>query len=81
MLCEQELYGDDIDGKRGVILTHAVLEESDTEDIKAQLEMMYEPGISVYTITLYCHMYETEHEFEANINDYFTPTELKELPT
>lgn len=79
MQCYQELYGADADGNRGVIITNAELEPSDSEEIRAQLEMMYEPGISIYYIYLWCEQFDTEHEFEVDINDYFTPEEIKGL--
>jgi len=79
MLCYQELYGQDADGYRGTLLTNAEITSDDTDDIKAQLEMMYHPGQELYTISLYCHQYDTEHEFEVSINDYLTPEEIKGL--
>lgn len=79
MICYQELYGADADGNRGVIITNAELDSSDDDEIRAQLNDRYEPGIDEYTVVLYCHKFDTEHEFEVDINDYFTPTELKAL--
>ena len=79
MQCYQELYGSDADGNRGVIITNAELESSDSDEIKYQLEMMYKPGVSTYTIFLYSHKFDTEHEFEVDINDYLTPEEIKGL--
>ena len=79
MHCYQELYGSDIDGNRGTLLINAEIEPSDSEEIRAQLEMMYEPGVSIYTIFLYSHQFDSEHEFEVDINDYLTPEEIKGL--
>ena len=79
MQCYQELYGADADGNRGVVITNAEIASDDTDDIKAQLEMMYHPGQALYTISLYCHQYDTEHEFEVDINDYLTPEKIKGL--
>lgn len=79
MHCYQELYGADIDGNRGQLVTYAEIEPSDSDEIKYQLEMMYEPGVSIYTISLYSHQFDTEHEFEVDINDYLTPEEIKGL--
>lgn len=79
MQCYQELYGSDIDGNRGTLLINAEIEPSDSEEIRAQLEMMYEPGVSIYTIFLYSHQFDTEHEFEVDIYDYLTPEEIKGL--
>ena len=79
MLCYKELYGQDIDGNRGTLLINAEITEDDTDDIVAQLKMMYYPGVDNYTITLYCHQYDTEHEFEVDINEYLTSEEIKGL--
>ena len=79
MHCYQELYGSDADGNRGVIITNAELEPSDSEEIRAQLEMMYYPGQDIYTVVLYSHQFDTEHEFEVDINDYLTPEEITGL--
>lgn len=79
MQCYQELYGSDIDGNRGTLLINAEIEPSDSDEIKYQLEMMYEPDISIYYIYLWCEQFDTEHEFEVDINDYLTPEELKGL--
>ena len=79
MQCYQELYGSDIDGNRGTLLINAELEPSDSDEIKYQLEMMYEPGISIYYIYLWCEQFDTEHEFKVDINDYLTPEEIKGL--
>ena len=79
MQCYQELYGSDIDGNRGTLLINAELEPSDSDEIKYQLEMMYEPGISIYYIYLWCEQFDTEHEFEVDINYYLTPEEIKGL--
>ena len=79
MLVYPEIYGQDIDGNRGQIHYNAELQESDNDEIRAQLELMYEPGQVLYVISLYCHQYDSEHEFEININDYLTPKEIKGL--
>ena len=79
MIIYKENYGADADGNRGTIMYSAEIEPSDADDIIAQLEMMYHPGVDVYTIALYDHMNDMEHEFEVDINDYLTPTEIKGL--
>lgn len=79
MNCYQEIYGSDADGNRGQLITNCEIDSDDTEDIKAQLEMMHYPGTELYTISLYSHQFDTEHEFEVNINDYLTPEEIKGL--
>lgn len=79
MHCYQELYGSDIDGNRGTLLINAEIESSDSDEIRAQLEMMYEPGVSIYSIFLWCEQFDTEYEFEVDINDYLTPEEIKGL--
>ena len=79
MLVYPEIYGADADNNRGQLVTYAEIEPSDSDEIKYQLEMMYEPGVSTYTIFLYSHQFETEHEFEVDINDYLTPEEIKGL--
>lgn len=79
MHCYRELYGSDIDGNRGTLLINAEIEPSDSDEIRAQLEMMYEPGVSIYNIFLWCEQFDTEHEFEVDINDYLTPEEIKGL--
>lgn len=79
MVCYKELYGADADGNRGMTIINAEIEESDSDEIRTQLEMMHEPGIDNYTITLYCDMFDTNHEFEVDINEYFTPTEIRNM--
>lgn len=78
MLCYQELYGADRDGNRGVIITNAELEPSDSDEIREQLLDRYEPGINLYTVTLYCEQFDTEHEFEVDARDYLEPHEMKD---
>ena len=79
MLVYPEIYGADADNNRGQLVTYAEIEPSDSDEIKYQLEMMYEPDISIYSIFLYSHQFDTEHEFEVDINDYLTPEEIKGL--
>lgn len=79
MICYQELYGCDADGNRGQVITWADLEPSDDDDIREEIINQYEPGKVDYTVTLYCHQYDTEHEFEVSVFDYFTKYELEEL--
>lgn len=76
---KEPYYGADADGNRGVSVLNAEIEPSDAEEIKAQLEMMYDPEEILYTIFLYDHTNEIDHEFEVNINDYLTPIEIKGL--
>ena len=77
MQCYRTIENQDADGNRGQLVTYAEIEPSDSDDIRAQLEMMYYPGVDIYTISLYCHQFDTEHEFEVDINDYLTPEEIK----
>ena len=79
MQCYKTIENQDADGNRGQLVTYAEIEPSDSDDIRAQLEMMYYPGVDIYTISLYCHQFDTEHEFEVDINDYLTPEEIKGL--
>ena len=79
MQCYRTIENQDADGNRGQLVTYAEIEPSDSDDIRAQLEMMYYPGVDIYTISLYCHQFDTEHEFEVDINDYLTPEEIKGL--
>jgi len=79
MLVYSEIEYQDIDGNRGTVMYSAEIEPSDSADIKAQLEMLYDPEETLYTIFLYDHMSDREHEFEVDINDYLTPTEIKGL--
>ena len=79
MQCYKTIENQDADGNRGQLVTYAEIEPSDSDEIKYQLEMMYEPGISIYTVFLYSHQFDTEHEFEVDINDYLTPEEIKGL--
>ena len=79
MICYQELYVSDADGNRGMYIINAELEPSDAEEIRNQIECMFDPDKQLYTIFIYCDLYDTEHEFEVNINDYFTPTEIKDM--
>lgn len=79
MVTYTELYGQDIDGNRGQLQYCGEIEPSDRDEIRAQLEFMYEPNQTIYNIFLYDHMHDCEIEFEVNINDYFTYDELKEL--
>jgi hypothetical protein len=79
MLCYQELYGADADGNRGQLITWADIEPSDSEDIRQQILEQYQPDSNKYTIVLYCHQFDTEHEFDVLASDYFILTELEEL--
>ena len=79
MHCYRTIENQDADGNRGQLVTYAEIEPSDSDEIKYQLEMMYKPGVSIYTIFLYSHQFDTEHEFEVDINDYLTPEEIKGL--
>ena len=79
MQCYRTIENQDADGNRGQLVTYAEIEPSDSDEIKYQLEMMYEPSISIYYIHLWCEQFDTEHEFEVDINDYLTPEEIKGL--
>ena len=79
MQCYRTIENQDADGNRGQLVTYAEIEPSDSDEIKYQLEMMYEPDISIYYIHLWCEQFDTEHEFEVDINDYLTPEEIKGL--
>ena len=79
MLVYTEIYGQDIDGNRGQLQYCGELEPSDRDEVRAQLEFMYEPGRNDYTIYLYAEQHEVEIEFDVLASDYFTYDELKEL--
>ena len=79
MLVYPEIYGADADNRRGQIHYNAELQESDNDEIRAQLEFMYEPGRNEYTIFIYAEQHEVEIEFDVLASDYFTYDELKEL--
>jgi hypothetical protein len=78
MLVYPEIYGADADNRRGQIQYNAELQESDNDEIRAQLEFMYEPGVNNYTVFLYDEQHDREFEFEVLASDYLTPEELKE---
>ena len=79
MLVYTEIYGVDADGNRGQLQYCGELEPSDRDEIRAQLEFMYEPGRNEYTIFIYAEQYDIEIEFEVDINDHLTPEEIKGL--
>ena len=79
MICYSEIYGADADNRRGQLQYCVKLEPSDRDEIRAQLEFMYEPGRNEYTIYLYAEQHDIEIEFDVLASDYFTYNELKEL--
>lgn len=79
MLVYPEIYGADADNNRGQLQYCGELEPSDRDEIRAQLEFMYEPGRNEYTIYLYAEQHEVEIEFNVLASDYFNCDELKEL--
>ena len=79
MLVYTEIYGVDADGNRGQLQYCGELEPSDRDEVRAQLEFMYEPGRNEYTIYLYSEQHDIEIEFDVLASDYFTYAELKEL--
>ena len=79
MIVYTEIYGADADNRRGQLQYCGELEPSDSDEIRAQLEFMYEPGRNDYTIYLYAKQHEVEIEFDVLASDYFTYDELKEL--
>ena len=79
MLDYTEIYGADADGNRGQLQYCGELAPSDRDEIRAQLEFMYEPGRNEYTIYLYAEQHDIEIEFDVLASDYFTYAELKEL--
>ncbi len=79
MLVYSEIYGVDADGNRGQLQYCGELEPSDRDEIRAQLESMYEPGRNEYTIYLYSEQHDIEIKFDVLASDYFTYDELKEL--
>lgn len=79
MLVYSEIYGADADNNRGQLHYCGELEPSDRDEVRAQLEFMYEPGRNEYTIFIYAEQYDIEIEFEVDINDYLTPEEIKGL--
>ena len=79
MLVYSEIYGADADGNRGQLQYCGELEPSDRDEIRAQLESMYEPGRNDYTIFIYTEQHDIEIAFDVLASDYFTYDELKEL--
>ena len=79
MHCYRTIENQDADGNRGQLVTYAEIEPSDSEEIRAQLEFMYEPGRNEYTIFIYAEQHEVEIAFDVLASDYFTYDELKEL--
>lgn len=79
MLCYQTMENQDADDRRGQLVTYAELEPSDAEEIKEQIIAQFDQYQSTYTVYLYCHQLESEHEFEVLITDYFTEEELYKL--
>ena len=79
MLVYSEIYGADADNNRGQLQYCGELEPSDRDEIRAQLEFMYEPGRNEYTIYLYAEQHGIEIEFDVLASDYFTYDELKEV--
>ena len=79
MLVYPEIYGADADNRRGQLQYNAELQESDNDEIRAQLEFMYEPGVNNYTVFLYDEQHDREFAFEVLASDYLTPEELEEL--
>ena len=79
MIVYTEIYGADADGNRGQLQYCGELEPSDRDEIRAQLEFMYEPDRNDYTIYLYAEQHEVEIEFDVLASEYFTYDELKEL--
>ena len=79
MLVYPEIYGADADNHRGQLQHCGELEPSDRDEIRAQIEFMYEPGRNEYTIYLYAEQHDIEIEFDVLASDYFTYDELKEL--
>ena len=79
MLVYTEIYGADADNNRGQLQHCGELEPSDRDEIRAQIEFMYEPGRDNYTIYLYDEQHDIEIEFDVLASDYFTYDELKEL--
>ena len=79
MLVYTEIYGADADNNRGQLQHCGELEPSDRDEIRAQLEFMYESGRNEYTIYLYAEQHDIEIAFDVLASDYFTYDELKEL--
>lgn len=77
MLVFLENYGADADNLRGQLQYCGELEPSDRDEVRAQLEFMYEPGRNEYTIFIYAEQHEVEIQFDVLASDYFTPEELK----
>ena len=72
MLCYEEIYGDDIDGNRGVKQFVVEVEDSDTDDI---IEALYDGFLEdettgTKTILLYCARAGEDVEVEVDIDDY-----------
>lgn len=72
MLCYEEIYGDDIDGNRGVKQFVVEVEASDEDDV---VEALYDGFLEdettgTKTILLYCARAGEDVEVEVDIDDY-----------
>lgn len=66
-------YGADIDGNRGIKVYEYEIEESDRDDIVAQLREALDEGADadeVFTVSLLCSYTEEMIGIEVNIADY-----------
>lgn len=82
MLETREMYGSDIDGNRGVMVTEYEIDEDDFENIRdilleevAENQLMFDDEV---IITLYGSNDE-EVEFEVSVSDYISITEYDEV--
>lgn len=74
----KEIYGQDIDGNRGIVITNAELDEYDYDWIYESIAGDYDPEREYYTV------WNTddegnEFEFEVNIKDWLTLEDIAEL--
>lgn len=72
MLCYKEMYGDDIDGNRGVVVINREVEADDADDI---VEALYDGFLEDNTtgtqiIMLHCAVAGEDVEIEVEIDDY-----------
>ena len=72
MVCYKELYGDDADGNRGVMVINYEVEADDVDDV---VEALYDGFLEdsttgTQTIMLYCAGAGEDVEVEVEIDDY-----------
>ena len=71
MICYEEIYGDDIDGNRGIKQLVVEIEPSDSEDVvEALYELFLDGKTGTQTIQLYCSIEDEYIDVEVEIEEY-----------